>query len=145
MSAGEAEHQVVVNAWLRRTAKGHSVDSLLQAFEDACAALWQRSQTTLGDVTLAAIAERVLHVAAEQFPMLASLKIEASGVSCKELRSHSNRGCEELSDAIRFVLVEFLTVLGDLTADVLTPALHAELSRRPTANDSRANDAEPTA
>jgi hypothetical protein len=35
----------------------------------------------------------------------------------------------ELREAIRFVLVELLTVLGNLTAEILTPALHAEISR----------------
>ena len=34
----------------------------------------------------------------------------------------------ELVEGIRFVLVEFLTVLGNLTAEILTPELHSELS-----------------
>ena len=39
--------------------------------------------------------------------------------------------------AIRFVLVEFLTVLGNLTAQILTSALHAELSKgHPLAGDT---------
>lgn len=143
MRAGESEHEIVVNGWLRRTAKGQSVESLIEGFGDAFTALWHRSHTTLGDVTLAAIADRVLHVATEQFPILAPLEIDATGLSCRELRAHASLQHEQLSDAIRFVLVELLTVLGDLTAEVLTPALHAELSRRPTANESRANDAGP--
>ncbi len=35
----------------------------------------------------------------------------------------------QLRAAVRFVLVEFLSVLGVLTAEILTPALHAELAR----------------
>ncbi len=35
---------------------------------------------------------------------------------------------EELTGAIRFVLVEFLSVIGHLTAEILTPALHAQLA-----------------
>ena len=34
-----------------------------------------------------------------------------------------------LAEGIPFVLVDFLTVLGNLTADILTPVLHAELSK----------------
>jgi hypothetical protein len=34
----------------------------------------------------------------------------------------------ELRRGIRFVLTEFLTVLGNLTAEILTPELHAALS-----------------
>jgi hypothetical protein len=33
-----------------------------------------------------------------------------------------------LREAIQFVLVELLTVVGNLTAEILTPALHSELS-----------------
>ena len=37
---------------------------------------------------------------------------------------------------MRFVLVEYLTVLGSLTADVMTPGLHSELSNAtPTVGD----------
>ena len=41
---------------------------------------------------------------------------------------------------MRFLLVEFLTVLGNLTADILTPALHSELTAvtvRPGASKTR--------
>jgi hypothetical protein len=131
MTAGESEHHIAVTAWFQRAARGRSVESLIQAFEDTFAALWQRSHLTLGEVTLTAIVERVLYTATEQFPLLASLEVEASGLRCQGLRSHAHAGLrrEEVSAAIRFVLEEFLRVLGNLTAQILTPALHAELSR----------------
>jgi hypothetical protein len=40
--------------------------------------------------------------------------------------------------ATRFVMVEFLTVLGKLTAQILTPALHAELARDADESNSSA-------
>jgi len=60
----------------------------------------------------------------------ASLKVDATGLRCDDLRQRA-AGLEgkQLEEGVRFVLVEFLTVLGNLTADMLTPALHAELSR----------------
>jgi hypothetical protein len=54
----------------------------------------------------------------------------ATGLECEEFCERA-AGLEhgELAEGMRFVLVEFLTVLGNLTADVLTPALQAELSK----------------
>jgi hypothetical protein len=98
-------------------------------FETALGALWIRTKTTLGEVTLAAIAERVLHNASEKHPLLWSLKVEpASGIQCRELRERiGSVQTAELKEAIRCVLVELLTVLGNLTAEILTPELHAEI------------------
>lgn len=102
----------------------------LRLFDAALSALWNRTRTTLGEVTLTAIAERVLYDASEAYPIFASLKVEpAHGFQCRELseRIGSMKG-PEVNQAIRFVIVEFLTVLGRLTAEILTPELHAELS-----------------
>lgn len=124
----EETHHSAVTAWFRRAAQGRSLESLIQAFDDTFAALWQRSQLTLGEVTLAAIVERVVHTATEQYPFLAALEVDSSGLHCRELRSRDALRRDELVAAIQFVLVEFLTVLGSLTAEILTPALHAELA-----------------
>jgi hypothetical protein len=93
--------------------------------------MWQRSRLTLGEVTLTAIVERVLHTAKEQFPFLGSTAVDASGLRCQELRSQAGLPENRVSAALGFVLVEFLIVLGNLTAQILTPALHAELSKEP--------------
>jgi hypothetical protein len=80
-------------------------------------------------VTLTAIVERALYTATEQFAFLASLEVHASGLRCQALRSQAGLRHDQVSAAIQFVLEEFLTVLGNLTAQILTPALHAELSK----------------
>ena len=90
------------------------------------------------------IVERVLHVATERFPVLPSLSIDASGLSCPQPPSDASLPYEQVSEALRFVLVEFLTVLGELTAEILTPALHAELSKRRAGRGSDAEGEEPT-
>lgn len=125
----EGEHQLTVNAWFGRVAYGHSVEALIQAFESTFAALWQRSLLTLGEVTLSAIVDRVLHTATEQHPLLASLEIASSGLRCEGVKSQVGLPHEQVSAAFRFVLVEFLTVIGNLTAQILTPALHAEMEK----------------
>jgi len=141
MSSRDSDHHDPVTAWFQRAAQGRSVESLIQSFQDTFAALWQRSHLTLGEVTLTAIVERVLHTATEQYPLLASVEVEASGLRCQSLRSQAGLRHDQLSAAIRFVLVEFLTVLGNLTAQILTPALHAELSKgHAIAGDSGATE-----
>ncbi len=93
--------------------------------------LWKQTLTTLGEVTLTAIAGRVLHNASEQFPLFSSLKVERpTGLHFGALRERIRAGDDSgLREGSRFVLVEFLTVLGNLTAEILTPELHAELSK----------------
>lgn len=125
------QHAALVNAWLERSAKDRSSEVLLRLLEAALSTLWARTTTTLGEVTLTAIAERVLHDTSEKFPIFSSLKVEPTGGSpFRELRKRmiSSVNGSELVTGIRFMLVEFLTVLGNLTADILTPELHSELS-----------------
>jgi hypothetical protein len=125
------QHAAYVDAWLERSGKDPSPEVLLRLFEAALSALWARSTATLGEVTLTAIAERVLHNTSEAFPIFSSLKVEPTGgIPFRELRKRISASVpgSELMKGIRFVLVEFLTVLGNLTADILTPELHSELS-----------------
>jgi hypothetical protein len=145
MMASAIDHQAAVTEWLQRVAQERSVESLIQAFEDMFTALWQRSHLTLGEVTLTAIVERVLHIATEQFPLLSSVEVEASGPRFQELRSRAGLPRDQVMAAIRFVLVEFLTELGNLTAQVLTPALHAELSKGHALAGDPGNTEEPVA
>jgi hypothetical protein len=124
-----AHHAACVDACLERSGKDPPPEVLLRFLEVALGALWARTTTTLGEVTLTAIAERVLHTASETFPIFSSLKVEPSGgIPFREFRQRlSSVHDSGLTQGIRFVLVEFLTVLGHLTAEVLTPELHAEL------------------
>lgn len=106
-----------------------SSEALLRLFEAALGAAWTRTRTTLGEVTLTAIAERVLHNASEKYPLLWSLKVDPNaGIQSRELRERiGSVQPSELKEAIRFVLIELLMVLGRLTAEILTPELHLEL------------------
>ena len=126
----KSEHATRVAGWLARSvADGHSAPQLARSFERAVAALWARAHRTLGDVTLTAILGRVLHDASERFPAFPPLTVGENGIDAKELHARAHAlSVPEASAATSFVLTEFLTVLGNLTAEILTPALHAELS-----------------
>ena len=125
----ENDHDECVDAWMERAARGKPPDRLLRAFEEAFAAMWRRAHVTLGDVTLTAIVDRVLRAASERYPIVAELQVDETGLRCEGLRQRApSPECRELEQAVRFVLTEFLTVLGNLTDEILTPALHDELS-----------------
>jgi hypothetical protein len=125
----EDAHSACVQAWLKR-AKGLSTEQLLRAFEQGFGVMWGRAHQTLGNVTLTAIVDRVLYVAAERYPMFASLELEDGGIRCQGLHQRAySLDRDQVTEGVRFVMVEFLTVLGNLTAEILTPALHAALSK----------------
>lgn len=130
MAAAPSSHIACVDAWLARTTASLPPEGLIRAFELGFAALWRRSHQTLGDVTLTAIVDRVLHTAAERHPALSGLTLTPAGLSSRDLFKKT-RGLSRvaLEDGIRFVLVEYLTVLGNLTAEILTESLHAELAK----------------
>jgi len=79
------DHSHHVSTWMGQAAKGLSSEQLLLLFEQAMGALWNRTHVPLGAVTLTAIMDRVLHNASERFPAFELLKVEASGIDCREL------------------------------------------------------------
>jgi len=124
------DHIACVNAWLDPAERRLPPAGLVSALDRGFAALWQRANQTLADVTLIAITDRVLHTAAEGYPFLSHLHVDETGLRSQALHEHVGAvKREELAAGIRFVLTEFLTVLGNLTANILTPALYSELSQ----------------
>ena len=129
MAFDEENHAEYVDAWWSKEAKGLPPPLLISLFARAVRALWERSHVTLGVVTLAAIVDRVLFVASENYPVLATLTVDERGVNFDEFRRAVIARHDDISEAALFMLVEFLTVLGHLTDEILTPALHEELAK----------------
>jgi len=123
-------HIEVVQAW-RAVWAGHLTQAeLLDLFERALTVLWRRANASLGEITLMAIVERVLHDGTERYPHLAALELETSGLRFEELRlSADSLQGTLLEDSLAFLVCELLRVLGTLTGEILTPGLHAELHK----------------
>jgi hypothetical protein len=123
-------HAGHVDTWMERLPTHLTSEQLVSAFEQAFTALWRRAQQTLGAVTLSAIVDRVLLDVSARFPLLATLKLEDGvGVQFGELHQRARaEDAEQLRKGMRLVLIQFLTVIGNLTGEILTPALHVELS-----------------
>lgn len=72
----------------------------------------------------------MLYSAVELHPSLSTLRVAGGGIDCGELRRRLGRHDRHLlAEGLRYVLVELLTVIGSLTAEILTPALHDALSK----------------
>src|SRR5438105_2448859 len=117
----EGGHAACVDAWLETAARDLSSSSRRRLLEVALGVLWTRTQQTLGEVTLTAIVERVLHGATEKYPILSSFKVgPARGLFWGGSSDGPPPPLEaELTAGIRFLLIEFLSVLGNLTAEIL--------------------------
>jgi hypothetical protein len=122
-----AQHAECVDAWLRR-ARVLSPAEFRDAFQRAFEAVCTRACGPLG-VTLTAVLERVLENTHRQFPTFRQPP-KRTLLERYDLRaSLEATGHARATRAARFVLIELLTVLGRLTAEILTPPLHAELWR----------------
>ncbi len=122
-------HARTVETWLRTVSKGRRGPDLIASLERAFAALWQRAGVTLGEITLTAVTERVLFDAAATFPAFVAVSVDGGGMHWEPARAHLlSMTDDELRAAARSVLVAWLTVLGNLTSDLMTPALHAALA-----------------
>lgn len=127
MLPDEGNHAECVDAWLARAPAELGPGALLDLFDRGLDAVWQRANATLGDVTLTAIADRVVYTVAETHPLVAALKVGPAGFRFDDLRAERHLRAVDVREVARRVLTELLTVLGTLTAEILTPSLHQEL------------------
>ncbi len=123
-------HEAWVKAWMVRDTERSTSSERLAFFDQAFAALWGRANLTLGELTVSSLVERTLREAVKTFPRLSGLKVEVQGLEFRGLRAGASAACDgELTEALRFLLVELLAALGELTGEALTPLLHRELAR----------------
>lgn len=126
----ELNHAAVVDAWIAKVIDGADPADLVDLFRAAIEVLWGRAVVTLGSVTLIAIAERVLGTATRRYSFLVAVSPTPHGDARwkQQLRERLTMVPRpELIEGLRFAFVELLTVVGRLTAEILSPDLHAAL------------------
>ena len=129
-SSADPDHAGAVAAWLARSSGQSSSAEILRLFHTATEDVWNRAVTTLGTVTLTAIAERVLFKATDRFAFLATINPRPNGDTRWREVLHERLVSvprNELIEGLTFGLTELLTVIGRLTAEILTEELHAAL------------------
>lgn len=117
-----AAHEASVDRWLEAAPIENG--PLACRFEAVLTGVWRAAHPTLGGITLTAIFDRVLHEAREKYPALAGVRLEPP-----QVRFEVEAGAEDLREGVRFTLLALLTLIGRLTAEILSPALHGALSR----------------
>jgi len=122
-------HTAHVEAWLARAAGDSAAPELIAVLERALLAMWDGAKVTLGEITLTAIVDRVLFTTTESHPFVSIAKIDGTPTRFEVHLRGDIQSVHRLREVVRFVLVEFLTVLGNLTDEILTPALNAALTR----------------
>ena len=136
-------HIKQVEAWESRNAKDVSEKELPKLYAKAIQAIERRSLGTLSSVTVLVVVDRVIHETKEKFPLLNRIKTVSNGIDFSALFEATDVGSVELQQALRELLIELLSVLGNITADVLTSPLHKELMG--VTNERLLFVAEPTA
>ena len=120
-------HERSVDAWLSaRTTRGDESE-LTTLLLGGLRAVWDRARPSLGGVTLAAIFQRSIRTAERRHRELEQLGLRVSDRGLFELTSASAPRVV-LRDAVACVIAEVLRAVSRLTADGLTPALHAALA-----------------
>jgi hypothetical protein len=131
----EPSHGPAVDAWIETAiAADASPTDVVDLFRSALEAIWSRGVITLGSVTLTAIAERVLNNVTTRYSFLAAINPRPNGdARWKQQLRERLVGVPRLDliEGLRFGLVELLTVIGRLTAEILSSELHAALRAAP--------------
>lgn len=123
-------HTQQVEEWASQDADKLSAKMQVQLYAMAVEAIEIRSRNTLSSVTVLAVVDRVIHESKEKIPILFPVTIDSNGMNLSGLLE-TCEACKkaDLSKALRFLLTELLTILGDITADILTDPLHQELKK----------------
>lgn len=123
-------HKELITFWVEQNTRGLRNEQLVQLYGSAFGAIERRCLTTLSSVTINVVIDRVLNLGSKKYPFFSLLTIEASGLSLKGLLAQNeNYKTEELRDGLSYLLAEFLTVIGNITSDVLSESLHKELMK----------------
>lgn len=122
------KHFRQIEQWALKRLTNLSREELILAFDRVFLRVWAKAVLILGKVTLQAVLDRVAHVSSEKYPWLAPNLIYHESMSLAELlQEKSSISDAELKLGLSFFLGEFLTVIGSLTAEIITPQLHAAL------------------
>ena len=121
-------HFQLIDQWASNVLIQTPREQILLVYDKAFSRIWSKAELTLGNVTLQAVTDRVVSVTEEEFPWLVPIDHNRGGINLKGACERTlSVSAEELKIGLGFLLGEFLTVLGNLTAEVISSKLHAAL------------------
>lgn len=121
-------HKEIVHLWEEKNLQGPGPEQVIKIYGSAILAVEQRCLDTLSSVTVQVVLDRVLHEGLENYSLLSTITIGPKGLNLSGLNhKNENYKLEEITESLRYLLIEFLTVIGNITSEVLTTPLHKEL------------------
>ena len=113
---------------MSRAEQGLTNAELVDLLAQALGELSSAARPTVSQLMLDAVLERALINAGDAYPSLPRARIEAGRADFAALRAAApglKRGA--LTQAIEFTLTDFLAILGNLTAELLSEGLQSRL------------------
>ena len=133
-------HQAHVTGWLKKNERGLSNEQLVDLLELALSSLWESAALSVGEVTLAAVLDRTVVNACEMYKWLPNIVVSGGAADFSVLREAAPRlNRRNVLRAVHFILTDFQAILGNLTAETITPALNRQLANARFKKARRAN------
>lgn len=127
-NVSEDIHEKQVSLWEQKLTKGLTSEELVELYAYALERIEKRALKTLSAITLMVVFDRIIHQNKTAFPALAEIKNNENSTKFYLYSIPSkNFQAEQIAPALRCMLIEILNVLGRITANILTDALHSEL------------------
>jgi hypothetical protein len=121
-------HKAIVSLWEEKNIKNLRTDQAIQVFGNAIQMIERRCLITLSTVTVYVVLDRIIHQGIEKFPLLIEITIEDGSLNLTKIYQKKNHyELKEINNAFRYLLIELLTVIGNITSEVLSAPLHKEL------------------
>jgi hypothetical protein len=122
-------HSSAVEGWMTCLPKDLKKQALVELFTSSFKRVLAKASVSISAVTLNPILDRVLYNSSEQFPLLATVKIDKEGLNFADLeKSLKKYDDKQIKRAFHYLITEFFYVIGNLTGEQLTPLLHKELN-----------------
>ena len=122
-------HARTVSLWLQKFPATLTQEEFVGAIEKVFDQALEKTQITISEVTLSAVLDRILYNSAVKFPILNELKLDGAKLKFASLKRHvKSSSNSEIKAAFLYFFTEFFFVIGNLTAEHLTPILYNELT-----------------
>jgi hypothetical protein len=122
------KHSLKINAWAETATPGLSPSEIIDLFESATAKIWSRSYTTIGDVTLVAVADRALFNGSSAYKILLPLRVDTTGIRWQGFRRiNAKLSRAELIGPLVYFITEFVAIASSITGEILAAPLYQEL------------------
>ena len=105
----------------------HTPKNFVSSMEKAIDGLYDRCKTSISELTLGVVLDRVIYNSSERHQILSMLKVESNRVSFKNFKL-KDLNFTIIKEAFLYLITEFFFVIGNLTAEQLTPLLHHTFS-----------------